>query len=166
MYKIRVNSSNNFEVKNDNGQTLVNNNPVNLDICQISENHFHVLNNHRSYRAEIVEVIRAEKKCTVKINNNIYHLELKDQYDDLLQRLGLDNLNSIKVTDLKAPMPGMVLKVLVSAGQDVKKGDNLLILEAMKMENIIKSPGDLTIKSVQVNIADKVEKGQVMISFK
>ena len=90
---------------------------------------------------------------------------MKDQYDNLLQRLGLDNINSIKLTDLKAPMPGMVLKIMVASGQEVKKGDSLLVLEAMKMENIIKSPADLTIKSVQVKITDKVEKGQVMIKF-
>ena len=165
MYKIRVNNSYNFEVGSDKNQTSVNNNQVNLDICKTSENHIHVLYNHKSYRAEIVEVILAEKKCILKINNNIYHLELKDQYDNLLQRLGLDNVNAVKLTDLKAPMPGMVLKIMVNSGQEVKKGDSLLVLEAMKMENIIKSPADLIIKSVQVKITDKVEKGQVMIKF-
>ena len=165
MYKIRVNNSYNFEVRSDKNQTSVNNNQVILDIYKTSENHTHVLYNHKSYRGEIVEVILDEKKCILKINNNIYHLELKDQYDNLLQRLGLDNINSIKLTDLKAPMPGMVLKIMVASGQEVKKGDSLLVLEAMKMENIIKSPADLTIKSVQVKITDKVEKGQVMIKF-
>ena len=165
MYKIRVNNSYNFEVKSDKNQTLVNDNQVILDVCKTSENHIHVLYNRKSYRAEIVEVILAEKKCILKINNNIYHLDLKDQYDNLLQRLGLDNVNSIKLTDLKAPMPGMVLKIMVASGQEVKKGDSLLVLEAMKMENIIKSPADLIIKSVQVKITDKVEKGQVMIKF-
>ena len=62
-------------------------------------------------------------------------------------------------------MPGLVLSVLVKEGDEVKKGDNLLVLEAMKMENIIKSPADVTIKSIKIKASDKVEKNQVLIQF-
>lgn len=165
MYKIKVNSTYSFEVNIEKHNTLVNSLQIDLDSCRINDRHFHVLYKNKSFRAEIVEVLSAEKKCTIKINNHIYNLELKDQYDELLHRLGLDNLNTIKVSELKAPMPGLVLKVLVSTGDEVKKGDNLLVLEAMKMENIIKSPADVTIKSIKVQTSDKVEKGQVMIQF-
>jgi biotin carboxyl carrier protein len=60
-------------------------------------------------------------------------------------------------------MPGLVLKVLVKDGDVIKKGDNLLVLEAMKMENSIKAPADATIKAVKITAGDKVEKNQVMI---
>jgi biotin carboxyl carrier protein len=79
--------------------------------------------------------------------------------------LGLDNLQSAKVAELKAPMPGLVLSILVKEGDEIKKGDNLLVLEAMKMENIIKSPADVTIKSIRIKPSDKVEKNQVLIQF-
>jgi biotin carboxyl carrier protein len=62
-------------------------------------------------------------------------------------------------------MPGLVLKVFVSNGDEVKKGDNLFILEAMKMENIIKSPSDVSIKNIKIVPGDKVEKGQVLMQF-
>jgi biotin carboxyl carrier protein len=62
-------------------------------------------------------------------------------------------------------MPGLVLSVLVKEGDEVKKGDNLFVLEAMKMENIIKSPADVTIKSIKIKASDKVEKNQVLIQF-
>ena len=68
----------------------------------------------------------------VKINNTSYTLDVKDKYDDLLHSLGLDNLATKKVNDVKAPMPGMVLNILVTEGQEVKKGDALIVLEAMK----------------------------------
>jgi biotin carboxyl carrier protein len=55
--------------------------------------------------------------------------------------------------------------VLVKEGDEIKKGDNLLVLEAMKMENIIKSPADVTIKSIKIKPSDKVEKNQVLIQF-
>ncbi|MDB5143897.1 MAG: gcdC, partial [Mucilaginibacter sp.] len=70
-----------------------------------------------------------------------------------------------KVSEIKAPMPGLVLKLFVSEGTEVKKGDNLFILEAMKMENIIKSPADVTVKTVKIKPGDKVEKGQVLLTF-
>ena len=80
-------------------------------------------------------------------------------------RQGMDNLNTAKVSEIKAPMPGLVLRILAGEGEEVKKGGNLLVLEAMKMENIIKAPADVIIKSVKVKDGDKVEKNQVMMIF-
>jgi biotin carboxyl carrier protein len=70
-----------------------------------------------------------------------------------------------KISEIKAPMPGMVLKVLVEEGAEVKKGENLFVLEAMKMENIIKSPADVTVKTIKIRPGDKVEKGQILMMF-
>ena len=79
--------------------------------------------------------------------------------------MGLSNLLAAKVSEIKAPMPGMVLKVLVEEGAEIKKGDNLFVLEAMKMENIIKSPADVVVKTIKIKPGDKVEKGQILIQF-
>jgi biotin carboxyl carrier protein len=62
-------------------------------------------------------------------------------------------------------MPGLVLSVLVSAGQEVKKGDKLLVLEAMKMENIIKAGGDGVVAQIMVNQGQAVDKNQTLIEF-
>jgi biotin carboxyl carrier protein len=62
-------------------------------------------------------------------------------------------------------MPGLIIDLKVKDGDQVKAGDPLLILEAMKMENIIKSPGDATVKSVKVRMGEGVEKNQVLIEF-
>ena len=62
-------------------------------------------------------------------------------------------------------MPGLVLSVLVTEGDEVKKGDNLLVLEAMKMENMIKSPTDGIIKKIEIKQGNKVEKNELLISF-
>ena len=67
--------------------------------------------------------------------------------------------------DLKAPMPGLVLKVLVKPGDVVKKNDAVLILEAMKMENVIKAPGDAVVSAVHVQERVAVEKGQLLLNF-
>lgn len=165
MLKIKVNDTFNFEVDGNSLKTLVNGNEVMPDILPVKPNHFHLLNKGKSYRAEVVDFNQQEKTCLIKVNSNLYSLEIKDQFDELLHRLGMDNLNSVKVAELKAPMPGLVLKLLVTEGQEVKKGDNLLVLEAMKMENIIKAPADVKVKSIKIKPSDKVEKNQVMILF-
>jgi len=165
MFKIRVNEQYDFEVLSDNDGLLVNGKSVDLDVYQVNKNSFHILHQDRSFNAELLELNKAEKTCSVRVNSHVYTMSLTDQFDELLRKLGMDNLNAVKVSELRAPMPGMVLKVLVKEGEEIKKGSNLLILEAMKMENIIKSPADVVVKSIKVSPSDKVEKNQVMIVF-
>ncbi len=69
-------------------------------------------------------------------------------------------------TPIEAPMPGTILKVLVTAGQAVKSGDTVVILEAMKMENEITAPSDGTVTAVCVNQGDTVDAGKVIITIK
>ena len=63
-------------------------------------------------------------------------------------------------------MPGLVLEIMVKAGDEVKKGDALLILEAMKMENVLKATGDGTVKSVSVSKGAPVDKGTILIEMR
>lgn len=165
MYQLKVNEKFNFEVSETQGAWTVNGKPMELDTLVIKDNLLHVLHQHTSYRVEIVSFSKEEKTASIKVNGHTYSIAIKDRFDDLLHQLGLDNLQSAKVAELKAPMPGLVLSVLVKEGDEVKKGDNLLVLEAMKMENIIKSPADVTIKSIKIKPSDKVEKNQVLIQF-
>lgn len=65
-------------------------------------------------------------------------------------------------TPLTAPMPGKVSKIVAKAGDVVKKGDVILMLEAMKMQNEIAAPVDGTVKSINVNVNENVKPGQTM----
>jgi biotin carboxyl carrier protein len=165
MYKINVNSKFNFNVDKIENGLSINGDKVKADIKTLNLSNWHIINDFKSYNAELVNFNSADKTAEIKINNNTYKVTARDQFDELLEKLGLSNLNSAKISELKAPMPGMVLKVFVTPGSEVKKGDNLFILEAMKMENIIKSPDDVTIKAVKITAGDKVEKGQVLLQF-
>jgi biotin carboxyl carrier protein len=166
MYKVKVNEVYEFDVSNDNGTLKLNNQQIPLDVQTLVKGRSaHVIYNHKSYTIELVEVNEEEKTQRIKVNGNIYTVSIKDDFDLLLKRLGLDTGLSNKIKEIKAPMPGLVLKVLVEEGTEVKKGDNLLVLEAMKMENIIKSPTDGTVKKVFVNQGDKTEKNSVLVQF-
>lgn len=170
MYTIKVNGKDEFktELQKSNQPDLsgiLNGVAFNADIIKIREGVYHLVKDNASYHLELVKHIADEKKLVVKINNTVYHLDVKDKYDELLRSLGLDSLASKKVNDIKAPMPGMVLNVLVTEGQEVKKGDPLIVLEAMKMENILKSPSEGTVKKIAITKGIAVEKNQLLIQF-
>lgn len=119
----------------------------------------------RNYKVEIVSTDEDSKEIVVKVNGKKTTVKLQDRYDELLASMGMDTKAGKKQGQVKAPMPGMVLKLLAQEGQQIAKGDSLLLLEAMKMENIIKSPVDGLIKKIYIAEKDKVEKNQVMIEF-
>lgn len=164
MYQITLN---NEPVQIDfspTGPTL-NGTPFDWDIVKLSDRSFHILYQNRSYTAEVLDLNAAEKTVSLKINGHIHQLQLKDRFDLLLEKMGISNAASTKVNELKAPMPGLIVGVSIQPGDGVSKGDSLLILEAMKMENVLKSPGDATIKAIRVGKGDRVEKGQVLVEF-
>jgi biotin carboxyl carrier protein len=68
-------------------------------------------------------------------------------------------------TALRAPMPGLVLRLLVEPGREVARGDGLVVLEAMKMENELKAPAGGVVGAVHVRPGEPVEKGQVLVEF-
>jgi biotin carboxyl carrier protein len=166
MYKVKVNDSYDFEVSNDKGVLKLNNEEIVLDVqTLVSGRSVHVLYNHKSYMVELVDLNEEEGTQSIKVNGNLYTVSIKDELDLLLKRLGLDKGLSNTIRDVKAPMPGLVLKILVEEGATVSKGDNLLVLEAMKMENIIKSPTAGQIKKIFVHQGDKIEKNTVLVQF-
>ena len=152
-----------YEISFSKGELLIDGKPFNGDIREISNHRLHLIHNNRSYRIEILS--REDKKFTFRINNSIIHTELRDKMDLLLERLGMDHLAQDAVNDITAPMPGLILDVQVNAGDEIKKGDPVLILEAMKMENVIKADGDGTVNEIMVKKGDSVEKNQILIRF-
>src|SRR5438067_2144474 len=112
MYQIKINDGD-FAVMRDKDQLTINDSVVNADVVKVGPSNYHVIHNHRSYNVEVVDFDAAEKTATIKVDNNIYPVTSKDQFDLLLEQLGLNHLKAGIVSDLKAPMPGLVLKVFV-----------------------------------------------------
>jgi biotin carboxyl carrier protein len=92
-----------------------------------------------------------------------YRVEVVDEARARLARLaGADRAHHTR-RELKAPMPGLVVKVLCQPGDAVGKGQPLLVLHAMKMENELSLPHDGTVKSIGVQAGQTVEQGQVLV---
>jgi len=163
--KVKVNAVHNFEIELTEDLVFLSGQEIQPDICTLSQNHSHAIYDKKSYNIEVIEVSHEDNSCQVKVNGNIYAVQLEDPYNALLKQLGMDSVQGNKIKDVKAPMPGLVLNVLVAEGAEVKKGDSLLILEAMKMENVLKSPAEGTIKRILIGKGDKVEKNQILIEF-
>jgi len=169
MYSITTNGTNTYktdlQLSNSLFEGTLNGKLISGDFVKLNNYQFHILYDNKSYNVDVIKLNTEEKTMTVKINSVKFNLILKDKYDELLHNLGLDNLAVKKVADIKAPMPGMVLNILVKEGDAVKKGDTLIILEAMKMENSLKSPTDGVIKKIAVTKGVAVEKNQLLIQF-
>jgi len=165
MLKAIVNENQTFEVGKSKEEILLNNQSFNWDLQQISSKDFHILKDNQSYNAELVEANYAEKTFKIKVNGTIHSIQLKDKTDILLEKMGMSSVASNKLNDLKAPMPGLIYDLKVGVGDEVQKGDVLLILVAMKMENAIKAAGSGKVKAIKVKVNDSVEKGQVIMEF-
>jgi len=126
---------------------------------------FHILHDHQSYKVNPIHIDFNAKTMTLEVNGNKYSIKIEDEYDQLVKKMGLSAGGAQKLKNIKAPMPGLILDVLVEPGQSIAKGDQLLILEAMKMENVLKSEGEGIVKSIEVGKGTAVDKGQVIIEM-
>lgn len=165
MIRAKVNDKEQFDIELEDKSVKINDQLLDLDRVEQADGSIHMVHKGKSYKVKILTSDAEGKQAKLQVNGNVYEVSLSDDLDRLLEKMGMSGAGANKVNEVKAPMPGLVLKVLVEPGQAVAKGDSLLVLEAMKMENVIKSPGDATVKSIQVKAQDKVEKNFVLIEF-
>lgn len=118
-----------------------------------------------SYSGEILEEASESNMLRVKINHREFEVRKKGELDELIAALGLDRPKVKKLKQLVAPMPGRIVQLSVSPGDSLEQGNEILSLEAMKMENILKAEGIGVVKEIKVSVNDIVEKGDVLIVF-
>lgn len=163
MIKATVNNGSSILLENKSNTHFVNGEEMAFDLKKLKPGTYHVLLNDKSYNIEVLESNKITKTHLIRINGKSFDVQLRDRYDDLLHELGLDTTISQKIADLKAPMPGLVVDIPVKVGQVVKKGETLLILEAMKMENTLKAIVDVTINKIVVKKGQAVDKNELLI---
>lgn len=156
----------NYDITIDKEKFILSSKDIaSLDIVPMGNQQFHALRQDRSYKIKILNTDFANKTMTIEVNGNSYEMVLADEYDQLVQKMGLLTTKTHKINNIKAPMPGLIIDVMASIGQKVESGTPLIVLSAMKMENIITSQGEGIIKSINVEVNDAVDKGQLIIEM-
>lgn len=112
-----------------------------------------------------LEEDHADIAFTVDINSETYNVICKSELDILTEKFAKGKSDSKFKNDVLSPMPGAIVKMNVKEGGQVKKGDVLLVLEAMKMENEIKASRDCVVKKIFVEEKSSVDKGQLLIKL-
>jgi len=149
-----------FEV-GDEGMVKVNR--INHDIAveEMTHNRFELLYKNRKHRSEIIE--KKQNKYTVEINGNRYAFSIETPISYERKKMLEKKSGASGLVVTTAPMPGKILEVMVAEGQQVKEGDTLIILEAMKMQNEILATGKGVVKEVVIKNGDSVMKDDRLI---
>tara|TARA_B100001287_G_C22488929_1_gene438044 strand:- start:78 stop:548 length:471 start_codon:yes stop_codon:yes gene_type:complete len=126
---------------------------------------FEVIYQGKSFKGEILNRDIENRKLRLKLNHRVFELKKSFVLDDLISELGLDKVKVKQLKEITSPMPGRILNIQVQVGDHVKVGEPILSLEAMKMENILKSDGEGVVKSVVIAKDQVVDKGELLIEF-
>ena len=135
------------------------------DFYKKSPTEFNLIKNNRSVNARLLEADVSGKHLKIEVEGEAYDLVVKDELDQMLDKMGFSTVSSKHIKEIKAPMPGLVLNIAVTEGQKVNEGDKILILEAMKMENSIMIHANAKIKKIRVKPGDAVDKNQVLVEL-
>ena len=137
----------------------------NMDILLKEEGVYQLINADKNYTVKTLNSDFSKKEYQIVVNGNKYHVKIENELDELIQKMGLTLNDKKKEKDVKAPMPGLILDILVKEGQEIKEGDSLIVLEAMKMENMLIAAADGVVKEIHVKKTDSVEKKQLLIEI-
>lgn len=167
MIKARINEQD-FEIDFSNpekSEGSINGASFKIDRVEIEQGSFHVIKDHKSYVVRVIQLNKPENWVELSVNGNRYRVEITSELDQLISSFGFEK-SIPKVNDLKSSMPGKVIKILINKGGSVEENEPVLILEAMKMENLVKSPISGEIASINVQEGDTINKGDILLKFK
>jgi biotin carboxyl carrier protein len=117
----------------------------------------------RNHRVSVLPL--SGGRWEVRVDGVSDHWQVRNLREVLMERMGIDEDIDTQALELRAPMPGKVLEILVEEGQTVEEGEALLVLEAMKMENVLRAGAAGVVSSIGVEAGSAVEKEAVLISL-
>ncbi len=156
-FKVKVNNSLDFKFYQKQVDSL--------DIIPENNSEFHILIDNQAFKANLINSDFSKKQYTITVNSNTYLVEIASPIDQLIKKIGYTVGSSKKLNFINAPMPGIVIDINVEEGDEIKEGDTLLILEAMKMENALTSPKNAIVKSIYAVKGGTVDKGKLLIEL-
>ncbi|PKQ64518.1 hypothetical protein BZG02_04995 [Labilibaculum filiforme] len=152
-----------YHLKAQNYQVLSSRSKKDRFTIQETENEFIVSYKEKNFIGEIADL--KQNKCTVLINGNTYRFTI-DTEASFERKEKLQKNKPIKINcNVLAPMPGKITEVLTSEGSFIEKGNPLVLLEAMKMQNQILAAQDGTVSKILIKDGDSVMSNQVLIEM-
>lgn len=152
--------------KQDESTIFLNDHPYKVELLkQMGNNIFSFLVNNRIIHVELD--LKDDGPSYINAEGFSFEIEITDETKKLLKKFlsQTDGADSKRHAVIKAPMPGMVIKIFVNEGDAISKGDKILIIEAMKMENAITSPITGIVSSIKINEAKAVEKDTILMEI-
>lgn len=148
---------------NDDRHVIVDGVEYAIDFTGVSGQAFYsLLLNNESYEAFVEE---GSEAWQVLLRGALYDVRVADEREERLRKAAGGVAEAGGELQIKAPMPGLVVAVAVEEGQEVAKGDILVILESMKMQNELKSPRDGKVSRVRIKAGNSVEQNEVMVTL-
>ncbi len=152
---VQINRNNEIIVQGKTGYTI--------DLIEIDKNRYSLLINGRSHSLTLER--KGNGSFIVSINGKEYHCTVEDERSKRLRDFIADTAGTDGPIEMTAPMPGMVTDISVAEGETVQENQPLVVLEAMKMENEIRSIVHGTVQSIHIKTGQAVEKGQKLITI-
>lgn len=154
-YHFTVNERSEFELNSANLDEF--------DLIEVKPGIFHLIHEDQNYHIKVDNLDLNSGMISMRINGQIHKVKIETPLERKIKALGINELNAGDGEVIKAPMPGKVLSILVNEGDTVEEHQDLLVLEAMKMENVIKSTEKGTVDKIHVQANDKVNKNDLLV---
>ncbi len=150
-------------IRLDEERIFINDRHVSASFANIGPDAYSILLDNQSF--DLIVSSRQGKDFVILVDGEEYELTLKDRRDLLFERFGMEGAASNREHEIKAPMPGLVLNVLVTEGEEVQEGAGLVVLEAMKMENEIRASSSGVIARIHVQSGQAIGKDDVLLEL-
>lgn len=159
------NSEFSYEWIDENGESYLakDGKRLNIELVSLGDGRFSLIKDNMPY---IVNISNNNEGYQVRVVGDLFHVTVEDERSRKVKELVKASSSSQGKKTIKAPIPGLVVKIQSKVGDIVKEGDGLLILEAMKMENIIKAPYKCEVVEIAVKETDAVTQNQTLIKIK
>ncbi|MCX6183140.1 MAG: biotin/lipoyl-binding protein [Bacteroidetes bacterium] len=138
---------------------------VDYEMEELGEGRFLLRRGNEVVELFVLSASEEGKEIEIQVGQNYYKTEVQTEFDQLLGTMGFKSGDAKKLKELKSPMPGKIISVLVDEGAEVKAGDPLLVLEAMKMENVLQCLVDGKVDKIMATKGASVNKNDILIKF-
>jgi biotin carboxyl carrier protein len=150
------------EIDHNHGRARINGQLVAFDFQKVRGSLYSLIIDGKVFSAHLESDGGGEE---IAQGPNLFRVEVEDERAAIFKQLTRSETDAGGTLALKAPMPGLVVRLPVQKGDAVQKGQSLIVIEAMKMENDLKSPADGVVAAIHVNERQAVEKNAKLITL-